>query len=175
MLSIYLLLLYWWLYRRFVRPAYRRWREVRLRTLQQRVVLLWQFPAAGRVKKNFIPLLGAEGAADLQLAVYKHTLKTLSTLNSSVSTPPPPPPSSGPTGRPQTQSERTPTEICTEVCWRGAEESRVRDWLDRLKPPVLWRPQFHGDLSLKLAGAAGGALREGAEYVVVVAKDIHLK
>ena len=69
MLPIYLLLLYWWLYRRFVRPAYRRWREVRLRTLQKRVVLLWQFPVAGRVKKNFVPLLGAEGAADLQLAL----------------------------------------------------------------------------------------------------------
>ena len=46
----------------------------------------------------------------------------------------------------------------------------MRDWLDRLKPPILWRPQFHGDLSLKLAGAAGGALREGAEYVVVVSQ-----
>ena len=100
---------------------------------------------------------------------YKHTLKTLSTLNNSVSTPAPapPPPSSG---HHQTQSERIPTEICTEVCWRGAEESRVHNWLDRLKPPVLWRPQFHGDLSLKLAGAAGGALREGAEYVVVVSQ-----
>ena len=41
-------------------------------------------------------------------------------------------------------------------------------WLEREKPPVLWRPQFSGDLCLKLAGAVGGAFREGAQYVVVV-------
>ena len=39
---------------------------------------------------------------------------------------------------------------------------------------MLWRPQFSGDMGLKLATAVASAFREGVEHVVVVSAHLYI-
>ena len=88
-----------------------------------RLIVFTRFPAAGRTKTRMIPLLGAEGAADLQRAMTEHLLRRLGGDD----------PGQG-------------WEV--EIRYAGAAAARVRAWLGTLPAEVA---AYNCDLDIAAA------------------------
>lgn len=109
-----------------------------------RLIVFTRFPAAGRTKTRMIPLLGAEGAADLQRAMTEHLLRRMGGAD----------PGKG-------------WEV--EIRFAGASAARVRAWLG---PGYRLRPQGAGDIGRRMQRSLGEAFAEGCARAAVVGTDI---
>ena len=67
MLPIYIALLYYWLITRLIPGLYRQWKCSKLVKLKRRVIVFTRYPTPGKTKTRLMSLLGAFGAAGLQL------------------------------------------------------------------------------------------------------------
>ncbi len=109
----------------------------------ERLIIFTRFPEPGQTKTRLIPVLGAEGAADLHRAMTEHTV-----------------------GVAREWQRGSGGDI--EVAFDGAEVSRVQAWLGK---GLLYAPQSGQDLGTRMLHALERAFREGAKRAVLVGTD----
>ena len=108
---------------------------------KDRLIVFSRFPEAGATKTRLIPTLGAQGAADLQRAMTEHTLRWATTLTPEI-------------------------DVC--VCYTGADETKMQQWLGS---KVTYRRQRSGDLGERMMAAFSESFVEGALRVVAIGID----
>ncbi len=110
----------------------------------KRLIIFTRYPEPGTTKTRLIPLLGAEGAADLQRKMTEHTLSRMKELWSS-------------------------PELTIEVRYEGGSEALIKKWLG---PNFVYRPQGEGDLGLRMTRSFEDAFKSGASTAVIIGTDI---
>ncbi|MEB3310653.1 MAG: TIGR04282 family arsenosugar biosynthesis glycosyltransferase [Snowella sp.] len=129
---------------------------------QQRLILFTRYPVPGQTKTRLIPLLGTEGAAQLQRQMTEFTLVNLYPLWQSAN-----------------------VEIF--VYYSGGDRDLIRAWLDPVIEPLnhpltrlngeltsnhlRYQEQETGDLGQRMQGAFADAFRAGIERVVIIGTD----
>ena len=111
---------------------------------KQHLIVFTRYPEPGTTKTRLIPLLGAEGAADLQRKMTEHTLsqvKRLSTLH----------------------------ELAVEIRYEGGDKNLMQTWLGQ---DFEYRPQGSGDLGRRMKRSFQDAFRAGATTAVIIGTDI---
>lgn len=110
----------------------------------ERLIVFTRYPEAGRTKTRMIPLLGAQGAADLQRAMTEHLL-----------------------GRLDEWRREGGREL--EIRYAGGTAARMRDWLG---PENRFRPQGGGDLGERMARSLREAFADGCPRAAVIGTDV---
>jgi hypothetical protein len=108
------------------------------------LIIFSRFPRAGVAKTRLIPVLGADGAAELQRQMTEHTLAGALRL-----------------------CERQPLQI--EINYEGDDQGAMENWLG---PQVSYRPQSDGDIGNRMQAAISGAFAKEAARVVLIGSDI---
>ena len=108
------------------------------------LIIFTRFPEAGTNKTRLIPLLGPEGAAELQRRMTEHTLS-------------------------QVMSANTSQGLTIEIRYEGGSERRMRDWLGS---GIRYKPQGSGDIGNRMRLAFEDAFQGGAGLVVIIGSDI---
>ena len=111
---------------------------------KKRLIIFTRYPEPGKTKTRLIPLLGAEGAADLQRKMAEHTLLQVKRLSTS-------------------------RELSVEIRYEGGNESLMKNWLG---PDFDYRSQGRGDLGLRMQRSLEDAFRAGATEAVIIGTDI---
>ncbi len=111
--------------------------------LHELLVIFSRYPEPGRAKTRLIPVLGPEGAADLQRRMTIHTVTRAKEL------------------------ERRDS-VSIELRFEGGDEARMRQWLG---PDLTYRSQGRGDLGERMARAFLDGFQSEAERVVIVGTD----
>jgi hypothetical protein len=109
-----------------------------------RIILFTRYPEAGRAKTRLIPVLGPQGAAELQRRLSAHTFRSA-------------------------RAARDQLGAALEVGFEGGDERRVRAWLGE---DAAYRPQGEGDIGRRMERSLLAAVDHGAERVVLVGSDI---
>ena len=110
----------------------------------KRLIVFTRYPKPGTTKTRLIPVLGAEGAADLQRKMTEHTLLQVKKL-------------------------LTRPEICIEIRYEGGDEHRMRSWLG---PNFDYCSQGSGDLGIRMKRSFDDSFRTGADKTLVIGSDI---
>ena len=107
------------------------------------LVIFTRYPIPGRAKTRLIPILGAEGAVDLQRELTAHTLHTA-------------------------RAWAAQHHAGIEVRFEGAGARRLRQWLGG---HARYRVQGPGDLGARMSRAFAEAFAEGVQRVVILGAD----
>ena len=113
-------------------------------TKHDRLIIFGRYPMPGQTKTRLIPELGPVGAAELQ---RKLTEKTLATA--------------------QEAKRRLGFDI--EVCFDGASEARIQQWLGK---DLIYSKQVQEDLGKRMHAAFQNAFKKGCKRVVLLGTDI---
>jgi rSAM/selenodomain-associated transferase 2/rSAM/selenodomain-associated transferase 1 len=112
--------------------------------VREGLIIFTRYPEPGKTKTRLIPLLGPDGAAELQRRMTERILARVKEL----------------------QSNRP---VSIEVRYEGGSRHSVRNWLG---PAISLRPQGHGDLGERMARAFREAFQAGMNRVALVGTDI---
>lgn len=107
------------------------------------LLLFTRYPEAGRTKTRLIPLLGAEGAAQLQRTLTEKVLRKAKALNT-----------------------QHGIEIC--IVYGGGSRKKMAAWLG----PGTYLPQTPGDLGRRMQNAFSRTFAAGADNAVLIGSDI---
>jgi len=102
------------------------------------LIIFSRYPRSGRAKTRLIPLLGADGAADLQRNLTEATVAKARRLEESMA-------------------------VRIRLFYTGASGAEMRLWLGDLD----FHPQVEGDLGRRMAAALDASLEDGARVVLV--------
>jgi hypothetical protein len=108
-----------------------------------RLVIFTRFPQAGQTKTRLIPMLGAEGAADLHRRMAEHAVMQARKL-----------------------ADARPLSI--EIYFEGASERAMRRWLG---PQFSYHTQGAGDIGERMERAFRRAFQDGARRVALIGSD----
>jgi uncharacterized protein len=111
--------------------------------LPQHLVVFTRFPEPGKTKTRLIPLLGAEGAANLQRQMTEHTITQLKHLKAS-------------------------NNISVEVCFAGDDVSLMQTWLG---DEFIYQSQGDGDLGERMMRSLTRAFANNAVKVAIIGTD----
>ncbi len=111
---------------------------------KNRLIIFTRYPKTGTTKTRLIPLLGAEGAANLQRKMTEHTLKQVKTVSTS-------------------------DEIAVEIRYDGGNEELMKRWLGF---NYEYTSQGSGDLGCRMQRAFEDAFKAGAASAVIIGTDI---
>jgi rSAM/selenodomain-associated transferase 2/rSAM/selenodomain-associated transferase 1 len=111
---------------------------------KEHLIVFTRYPEPGKTKTRLIPLLGAEGAADLQRKMTEHTLSQVKRLS-------------------------VRRELSVEIRYEGGDKNRMRTWLGR---NFEYRPQSSGDLGQRMKCSLEDAFGAGASTAVIIGSDI---
>jgi uncharacterized protein len=111
---------------------------------KKRLIIFTRYPETGTTKTRMIPLLGAEGAANLQRKMTEHSLSRMIGLAAS-------------------------NHLVIEVRYEGGSEELMRRWLGY---EFEYVPQGAGDLGERMQRAFKDAFKSGAATVVIMGTDI---
>ncbi|MGQ4646650.1 TIGR04282 family arsenosugar biosynthesis glycosyltransferase [Lyngbya aestuarii] len=111
--------------------------------VSERLIIFSRYPEPGKTKTRLIPLLGDEGAAQLQRQMTEQTLITAKTLKASNS-------------------------LSVEVHFAGGDQQLMRDWLGS---DVIYQQQGQGDLGRRMASAFQASFNAGMTRVVIIGTD----
>lgn len=110
----------------------------------ERLIVFTRYPEPGTTKTRLIPLLGAEGAADLQRKMTEHTLSRVKRLTTS-------------------------HKLSVEIRYEGGDENLMQNWLG---PDFDYRFQGRGDLGLRMKHSFKDAFKSRATAAVLIGTDI---
>jgi len=111
---------------------------------KKHLIVFTRYPEPGTTKTRLIPLLGAEGAADLQKKMTEHMLVQVKSLLIS-------------------------RELAVEIRYDGGDNNLMQNWLGQ---DFEYRPQGSGDLGLRMQRSFEDAFRAGATEAVIIGTDI---
>jgi rSAM/selenodomain-associated transferase 2/rSAM/selenodomain-associated transferase 1 len=111
---------------------------------KEHLIVFTRYPEPGTTKTRLIPLLGAEGAADLQRKMTEHTLSQIKRLS-------------------------TQRELSVEIRYEGGDKHLMQTWLGQ---DFEYRPQGSGDLGQRMKRSFDDAFGTGATRVVIIGTDI---
>jgi hypothetical protein len=111
---------------------------------REKLIVFTRYPQAGVTKTRLIPVLGPQGAADLQRRMTAHVMT-------------------------QAQILAETRTVAIEVRFEGGSESRMQAWLGMT---CDYRPQGKGDIGARMRRALAHAFHEGAERGVLIGSDI---
>jgi len=111
---------------------------------KERLIIFTRYPETGTTKTRLIPLLGAEGAANLQRKMTEHTLSRMMGLPVS-------------------------NDLTIEIRYDGGNEHLMRQWLGSEFEYAL---QGDGNLGERMQRAFEDAFKSKATAVVVIGTDI---
>jgi uncharacterized protein len=109
----------------------------------EKIIIFTRYPEPGKTKTRLIPVLGAEGAADLQRRMAEHVLV-------------------------QAQDLAARREVSLEVCYEGGDEALLSRWLGSR---FSYCEQRAGDLGIRMHAAFKEAFLKGSEKVLIVGTD----
>ncbi|MGO9569654.1 MAG: TIGR04283 family arsenosugar biosynthesis glycosyltransferase [Desulfomonilaceae bacterium] len=109
----------------------------------EKIIIFTRYPEPGKTKTRLIPVLGAEGAADLQRRMAEHVLA-------------------------QAQDLAASREIALEVCYEGGDEALLSGWLGS---GFSYCKQHTGNLGTRMHEAFKEAFLKGSERVLIVGTD----
>jgi len=112
--------------------------------MSERLIIFTRFPQPGKTKTRLIPILGEQGAADLQRQMTEHIISTVAAVSKRAG-------------------------LTVGVCYEGGDAAMMRDWLG---PQFIYRPQGSGNLGQRINKAFDEAFGAGIEAVVIVGSDI---
>ena len=108
-----------------------------------KIIIFTRYPEPGKTKTRLIPVLGAEGAADLQRRMAEHVLA-------------------------QAQDLAARREVSLEVCYEGGDEALLSRWLGSR---FSYCEQRAGDLGIRMNAAFKEAFLKGSERVLIIGTD----
>lgn len=106
-------------------------------------IVFTRYPAAGAVKTRLVPVLGAQGAADVHAAMTRHAIRTAA-------------------------KAMAVHDFSMEVHFDGGDRSGMRTLYGDEIPYI---PQSGNDLGERMRTAIGTVLHDGAEAVVLIGTD----
>ena len=107
------------------------------------IIIFTRFPEPGKTKTRLIPVLGAEGAADLQRRMAEHVLA-------------------------EAQDLAARREVSLEVCYEGGNEALLSRWLGSR---FSYSEQRAGDLGTRMHTAFKEGFLKGNERVLIIGTD----
>ena len=110
----------------------------------ERLIIFTRYPEPGKTKTRLIPVLGEQGAADLQRRMTEHLISRIDDLSPSRS-------------------------LSLEIRYEGGNENLMRSWLG---DNFICHPQPPGDIGLRMRIALDEAIRDGVENVIIIGTDI---
>ncbi|MBW1963286.1 MAG: TIGR04282 family arsenosugar biosynthesis glycosyltransferase, partial [Deltaproteobacteria bacterium] len=111
---------------------------------KEHLIVFTRYPEPGTTKTRLIPLIGAEGAANLQRKMTEHTLSQVKRLS-------------------------TRRELSVEIRYEGGDKNLMQTWLGQ---DFEYRPQGTGDLGRRMKRSFEDAFRSGATTAVIIGTDI---
>ena len=111
---------------------------------KKHLIVFTRYPEPGTTKTRLIPLIGDEGAADLQRKMTEHTLFQVKRLS-------------------------TQRELSVEIRYEGGDKHLMQTWLGQ---DFEYRPQGTGDLGRRMKRSFEDAFRAGATSAVIIGTDI---
>ena len=111
---------------------------------RERLIIFTRYPESGKTKTRLIPVLGEEGAANLQRLMTERTVAEAKKLVKSGS-------------------------VSLEIRYEGGEREQMAQWLG---PDLVNRAQGPGDLGVRMAGAFDQGFNEAHRRVVVIGTDV---
>ena len=111
---------------------------------RQRLIVFTRYPEPGTTKTRLIPVLGREGAADLQRKMTEHTLSRI--------------------GRWSTSFEST-----IEIRFVGGSKDLMQDWLG---PDFIYELQGKGNLGHRMCKAFEASFNTCVKRTVIIGTDI---
>jgi len=112
--------------------------------VKKKLIVFTRYPETGTTKTRLIPLLGANGSAELHRKMTEHTLARLKRL-------------------------LTSNALTMEICYDGGNEHLMKTWLG---PDLDYQPQGTGHLGLRMKRSFENAFRSGADAAVLIGTDI---
>jgi uncharacterized protein len=109
--------------------------------VRERLIVFTRYPEAGKTKTRLIPVLGAEGAAQLQGQMTEHTLA---------------------------QVQKCDRALSIEIHFAGGTRQQMQEWLGM---SWSYREQTQGDLGQRMVAAFARAFADGMERAVIIGID----
>ena len=110
----------------------------------ERLIIFTRYPEAGKTKTRLIPVLGEQGAADLQRRMTEHLISRIDDLSASRS-------------------------LTLEIRYEGGNATLMRSWLG---DNFIYHPQPPGDIGHRMRIALDKTIRDGVENVIIIGTDI---
>jgi rSAM/selenodomain-associated transferase 2/rSAM/selenodomain-associated transferase 1 len=110
----------------------------------ERLILFTRYPEPGTTKTRLMPVLGPEGAAEVQRRLTERAAKAAA----------------------EAQRRRG---LSLEIRHQGGGEAQMRDWLGER---FTFRPQGCGDIGARMQASLGAAFSEGSQRAVLIGSDI---
>ena len=111
---------------------------------RNRLIIFTRYPESGITKTRLIPLLGADGAANLQRKMTEHTLSRVEGLTAS-------------------------NDLTLEIRYNGGNEKLMQRWLGS---KFEYASQGVGDLGKRMQRAFEDVFESGAASAVIIGTDI---
>jgi rSAM/selenodomain-associated transferase 2/rSAM/selenodomain-associated transferase 1 len=111
---------------------------------KEHLIVFTRYPEPGTTKTRLIPLLGAEGAADLQRKMTEHTLSQVKRLS-------------------------TRRELSVEIRYEGGDKHLMQTWIGQ---DFEYCAQGSGDLGRRMKRSLEDAFRSEATTAVIIGTDI---
>jgi rSAM/selenodomain-associated transferase 2/rSAM/selenodomain-associated transferase 1 len=111
---------------------------------RERLIIFTRYPEPGKTKTRLTPVLGEQGAAQLQRRMTEHLILKTRNLSESRS-------------------------LSIEIRYEGGNETRMRSWLG---PKFSYHPQPRGDIGQRMRLAFDEAFQSGADAAVIIGTDI---
>jgi rSAM/selenodomain-associated transferase 2/rSAM/selenodomain-associated transferase 1 len=111
---------------------------------QKRLMIFARYPEPGTTKTRLIPVLGANGAADLQRKMTENTVSQMEPFSVS-------------------------PQITVEIHYEGGDEGLMKNWLGH---GFVYRPQVGGDIGVRMQRSFEEAFKKGADSAILIGTDI---
>jgi uncharacterized protein len=108
-----------------------------------KLIIFTRYPEPGKTKTRMIPILGREGAANLQGQMSEYTLKTARNLQQNY-------------------------PVFLEVQFVGGNRQLMENWLGK---DLIYQHQIEGDLGQRMQAAFESAFDRGMQQVVIIGTD----
>jgi len=109
-----------------------------------RLIIFTRYPEPGKTKTRLIPVLGEQGAADLQRRMTEHLISEIRNLLPS-------------------------RRLSIDIRYAGGNENRMQKWLG---PEFIYHPQHPGDIGRRMRLAFDDVFQAGVDAAVIIGTDI---
>ncbi|GET37568.1 TIGR04282 family arsenosugar biosynthesis glycosyltransferase [Microseira wollei] len=110
---------------------------------RERLIIFTRYPEPGKAKTRLIPVLGAEGAANLHRQMTEYTIS-------------------------QVRQLQTEHFVSIEVYFTGSDRAAFQNWLGS---DLIYHSQGEGDLGSRMAQAFEAAFTSGIDSAIIIGTD----